>query len=227
MSYETIEMDGTEMNESEMSKIVIRSAEIEPEWVDVGETPEGILKVRPWVPYKTKEEIALALAMMCLSEDEDNDIVLISHKLVLLKEFLFIANYTNIEIDLGHEVEIEELVRTACDWLMSTGLRDKARAIAEKDLEIVNEILWTAIDAYMDAYDGGHSLSGRIKKTFREILNGESLIETLSGSEEWIQRLGELLRAYSKDKEEKKIPIMGGRLDLNGLQVDIRKKAEK
>ena len=220
---------------AEVEMITITSKEFDPGWVTVGQTSIGELKVRKWIPYAEKERLGLAMAMICANEDTDNEMILLSHKMVLLREFLFLANYTNVEIDIPSEGEeetqmnSEELMETVVDWFASTGLQEEAKRVAEKDWDIVEEIMWMMIDAYTDAYENSHSLASRVKKSLGDILSGESIGETIGSSEEVVQKMTEFMKSYLASdgkKESGKIPMMGGLIDLNGVQVDVRKKAD-
>lgn len=224
---------------AEVEKIMIKSNEFEPEWVTVGETPIGELKVKKWIPYKEKEQMARSIAFFVMNMDEDSDTVVVSHNLGLLKEFMFISNYTNIEAELEDEKTAMDLMELVTDWLSSTGLRKKAYEVADEDFSMVEEMLDQMIGAYMDAFDATHSLAGRVKKSFAEVLNGESLGDTIAKSEDVTEKMGELLKAFTdiktKSEEEMEtseenavaqIPMKGGLLDLNGTQVDIRKKED-
>ena len=214
-----------------MENIVIKTNKFDEEWVDVGETSIGMLKVRKWIPFTEKESMARAIAYMSISEDKDSETVVVSHLIGLIREFMFIATYANVEAEIeGNETAMDTLL-AASDWLSSTGLREKAYEAAEEDMGIVDSMTWDIIKEYKATYDATHSLATRVKKSFGDLLNGGSPAEILAGTEEMTAKLGEMLKVIGELKEnvgkEGGIPMKGGLLDLNGLQLDIRKKEDK
>ena len=212
----------------EIEKVLVRKEMMpEEEWVEIGKLPDGQkIMCKKHISYGDKESLALGLASLTVVRDYKNEACYISYKKTLIETTLFVAYYTNLEVE--SEDSSEDVMNFIFNYVVSSGIYDAMMDVIKPDLEFVYEIYYNTCDVITTLFDGDYSLSGKVKKTFSSILDGEDMIDSIAKTEEVTGKIEELLRTYQAaqvaDIEKGVIPIKDGVLNIGGKQFDLRKK---
>lgn len=143
--------------------------------------------------------------------DEETGIAYEGYNAALIRAFLILAHYTDLELS---EYDNPQGRYEVYDAIATHGLWDEILQIVEKDMCDVDEICWRLESSARETFARRHSLDYRLGKLFEGLLGTENLTETIAHAEGLNNKLVEMLAAY----QEKKPTSAAG-----GLRFDKRK----
>lgn len=164
-----------------------------------------------FIPYKEKEKMAEKLMQATVICDSDG-VAYISYRYDLVKMFLIVQYYTNIDTS---DWDTEEGQMALYDYMTSYGdcLQNRYEWMCEKeefkhDIEIVEGIFSRMYSALAFKHEHSSTLSYKIGKAFESVLNDQDVVKTLAESREVCEKMIDMIGVFNannanKEKTEK------------------------
>lgn len=181
--------------------------------------------VKHCLPYEEKERFAIEWATLTFAVNEETSVVYIAYNQDLVKTFLTVKYYTNIDVsdydknDRWHEVY---------DYVLFNGLLDDINTVVQKDMDLIQSIYYRMYSVMDETERVANSLSHKIKKSFSSILTDEDITETLAKSEIINEKMIDMLGVFRSHEKEQTM-LQAGKQDkskvrIGGALVNMAKK---
>ncbi len=148
---------------------------------------------------------------MALVMDEDCGIAYEGYNAELIRAFLILCHYTDMELA---EYDTAEGRREVYDIVASHGLWPEIMKIMDDDLADVEGICYRLMHSVKRSFEQKHSLEHRFSKVFESLLGTENLADTIARAEGLNSKLIDMLGALQQ--EEKPAEISGMRFSKKG-----------
>lgn len=174
---------------------------------------QGIdIEIKNKIPYEKKQEFAMELVGHTYSSDDDLGVMYVLPLYDLIRNYLFVKYYTNLDIsNIQEDADYKALYDFAADaGLMS----EDVRKFVEEDIRRMESLEWRYADAVIARYERAHSLEHMLSKLMNADID-TSNEETRELIEKLIDMRGALL-----EKENK--PANG--MNVGGTVINFAKR---
>lgn len=142
---------------------------------------------------------------MALVMDEESGIAYEGYNAELIRAFLILCHYTDMELA---EYDTVEGRREIYDIVTSHDLWTEIMKITGKDLVDVEDICCRLMHSAKQSFEQKHSLAYRVGKVFESLLGTENLADTIARAEGLNSKLIDMLGALQKEGKPAEISGM-------------------
>lgn len=142
---------------------------------------------------------------MALVMDEDSGIAYEGYNAELIRAFLILCHYTDMELA---EYDTAEGRREVYDIVASHGLWPEIMKIVDDDLGDVEGICYRLMHSAKRSFEQKHSLEYRFGKVFESLLGTENLADTVARAEGLNSKLIDMLGVLQKEGKPAEISGM-------------------
>lgn len=140
--------------------------------------------------------------------DEKNGIAYIGYNADLIRAFLILVHYTDLDTS---EYDTGEGRQTLYDIIATHDMWDDILGIVEADMADVDNICMRLESSARRSFEHSHSLQFQVLKTFQSILGAEDVTETIAKAEALNSKLIDMLGAL---QTQQSAPIETGGMRL-------------
>ena len=154
------------------------------------QTADGTIRIRRILPWEEKEQMAQDYAAAAIVFDEEGGIAYEGYNAELIRSFLILRYYTDIDLK---ESDTPQGRYEVYDAVASYELWPQIVEVVAEDLAQVDRIACRIVDAAKCSFERKHALEHQIGKLLKGLLGTESLTETISKAEGLNSKLIEML----------------------------------